>query len=61
MSDPEIAHLELDIARGIEPISGHLRAPDAPALPFAGVLELIMLLDAARAASSDGDEGGDGR
>jgi hypothetical protein len=49
VTDPEIAHLELDIERGVEPIRGELRADQAPARPFVGLLELIAMLDQARA------------
>jgi hypothetical protein len=53
MTDPEIAHLELDIERGVEPISGQLRTNHAPARPFAGMLELFALLDRERASQDD--------
>jgi len=49
--------VEVELASGLEPISGHVRLPDAAARSFSGVLELINLLDEARgqprAANSD--------
>jgi hypothetical protein len=60
MGDSEIAHFELDVALGVEPISGQLRTADAPPRRFAGVLELMTLLDQARAGGQD-DGGGDSR
>jgi hypothetical protein len=53
MTDPEIAHLELDLERGVEPITGQLRTDHTPARPFAGMLELIALLDRERASQAD--------
>jgi hypothetical protein len=53
MVEPEIVHLELDVERGVEPISGQLRTDHAPARSFAGMLELIALLDRERARRRD--------
>lgn len=55
MSDPQTLRIELELARGVEPISGQVRGDEEPARAFAGVLELIALLDSARAASGPDD------
>jgi hypothetical protein len=53
VTDHETAHVELDLAQGVEPISGRLRAGGVPARSFSGVLELIALLDDARMSPGD--------
>jgi hypothetical protein len=55
MTEPDIAHIELDVERGVDPISGQLRAADGRDRTFAGMLELIALLDRARATRGDED------
>jgi hypothetical protein len=60
MPDDDVTRLELELLRGVEPISGQIRIDDGPEREFIGVLELITLLDEARAPASDGASGTDG-
>ena len=47
--DPRpVVRLELELDRGLEPISGRVRTADNPTQSFSGVLDLINLLDHAR-------------
>lgn len=41
-----LVHLEVDLIRGSEPISGLFRSSSGTVLEFTGVLELIGLIDA---------------
>lgn len=56
MDAPAPAHLELELAVAVEPISGWLRTASGPAFAFSGYVELIDLLDRAR-RGADGSEG----
>lgn len=53
MREPEVAHLELDLAVGAEPISGRMRSGDGTERRFTGMLELMVLLDDARGTPDD--------
>jgi hypothetical protein len=52
-ADADIARLELELSRHVEPISGRVRILRQPAREFAGMLELMALLDEARASPQD--------
>ncbi len=45
----EVTRLQLELERDVEPIRGRLWIADQPAREFAGMLELMTLLDAVRA------------
>jgi hypothetical protein len=56
VANDEITRVELDITRGSQPISGHLRTGQAAPRSFSGLLELMRLLDDARAELGDSPE-----
>jgi hypothetical protein len=47
----EVARVELELERGVEPISGRVRIEGVPDRTFAGMLELMGLLDDVRGTS----------
>ena len=63
MAIHEVVRVEIELASDLEPISGQVRMPDARARSFTGVLELINLLDEARAqpGAEDSDAPGPSR
>ena len=46
----EVTRVALELERDVEPIRGRLCIADQPAREFAGMLELMTLLDAVRAS-----------
>jgi len=56
MRSPGVTRLELDLRRAVEPISGHVRIAGREEQEFAGMLELMALLDDARAATPPDEE-----
>jgi hypothetical protein len=46
----EVTRIALELERDVEPIRGRVLIADQPAREFAGMLELMTLLDAVRAS-----------
>jgi hypothetical protein len=53
VSDECSIRIEIDITAGVEPVAGRLRTGSHPEVPFTGVLELITLIDQARACAGE--------
>jgi len=56
MGDREVAHLQLELEREVEPITGRVRVDGADERRFAGMLELMRLLDEARTVQPTREE-----
>jgi hypothetical protein len=55
MTTDDVVRVEVELALGLEPISGQVRMPGAVVRSFSGVLDLINLLDRARGQPAGDD------